>query len=89
MGSDTVSTNVNEAPHRQENLMRLSLTMRATWRLRSGARSIVVSVPNQSRFYDATRRAVRFWGHHSAMEASFFVNEDALKGIQSDMRFDE
>jgi len=23
------------------------------------------------------------------MEASFFVNEDALKGIQSDMRFDE
>jgi len=49
----------------------------------------VVSVPNQSRFYDATRRTVRFWGHHSAMEASFFVNEDALKGIQSDMRFDE
>ena len=63
--------------------------MRATWRLRSGARPIVLSFPNQSRFYDATRRAVRFWGHDSAMEASFFVNEDALKRIQSDMGFDE
>ena len=49
----------------------------------------MLSFPNQSRFYDATRRAVRFWGHDSAMEASFFVNEDALKRVQSDMRFDE
>ena len=63
--------------------------MRATWRLRSGARPIVLSFPNQSRFYDATRHAVRFWGHDSAMEASFFVNKDELKGIQSDMGFDE
>ncbi|HEX4556629.1 MAG TPA: DUF1488 domain-containing protein, partial [Xanthobacteraceae bacterium] len=39
--------------------------------------------------YDATRRAVRFWGHDSAMEASFFVAEDALKRIQPDMRLDE
>jgi hypothetical protein len=45
--------------------------------------------PNQSRSYDSTRRAVRFWGHDSAMEASFFVNEDALKRIQPEMRFDE
>ena len=49
----------------------------------------MLSFPNQSRFYDATRRAVRFWGHDSALEASFFVNEDALKRIQSDMGFDE
>ena len=49
----------------------------------------MLSFPNQSRFYDATRRAVRFWGHDSAMEASFFVNEDALKRVQSDMRLDE
>jgi len=48
-----------------------------------------ISFPNQSRSYDATRRAVRFWGHDSAMEASFFVNEDALKRIQPDMRLDE
>ena len=45
--------------------------------------------PNQSRSYDATLRAVRFWGHDGAMEASFFVNEDALTLIQPGMRFDE
>ncbi len=45
--------------------------------------------PNQSRSYDATRHAVRFWGHDSAMEASFFVDEDALKRIQPGMRPDE
>jgi hypothetical protein len=50
---------------------------------------MALSFPNQSRSYDATRRAVRFWGHDSAMEASFFVNEEALKRIQPDMRFDE
>ena len=48
-----------------------------------------LSFPNQSRAYDATRRAVRFWGNDSAMEASFFVTEDSLKQIQPDMRFDE
>ena len=50
---------------------------------------MTLSFPNQSRFYDATRRAVRFWGHDSAMEASFFVNADALKKIKPDMPFDE
>jgi hypothetical protein len=48
-----------------------------------------LSFPNQSRSYDATRRAVRFWGHDSAMEASFFVTEDALKQLQPNMRLDE
>ena len=48
-----------------------------------------LSFPNQSRSYDATRRAVRFWGHDSAMEASFFVTEDALKQIQPGARLDE
>jgi hypothetical protein len=48
-----------------------------------------LSFPNQSRSYDATRRAVRFWGHDSAMEASFFVTEDALKRLQPNMRFGE
>ncbi len=32
---------------------------------------------------------MRFWGHDSAMEASFFVTEEALKRVQPDMRFDE
>jgi hypothetical protein len=48
-----------------------------------------LSFPNQSRSYDATRRAVRFWGYDSAMEASFFVTEDALKRVQPNMQFDE
>jgi hypothetical protein len=43
---------------------------------------------NESRSYDPTRRPVRFWGHDSAMEASFFVGEDALKRVQPAMRFD-
>jgi len=64
--------------------------MRATWRLRSRTEStMALRFPNQSRIYDATRRAVRFWGHDSAMEVSFFVNEDALRRIRPDMRFDE
>jgi Protein of unknown function (DUF1488) len=45
--------------------------------------------PNESRSYDLTRRAVRFWGHDSAMEALFFVSEDALKRVQPDMLFNE
>ena len=44
-----------------------------------------LSFPNQSRSYDATLRAVRFWGHGGALEASFFVNEDALKRIEPSM----
>ena len=48
-----------------------------------------LTFPNHSRSYDATRRAVRFWGHDSAMEASFFVTEDALKRVQPGMRLGE
>jgi hypothetical protein len=50
---------------------------------------MTLSFPNQSRSYDATRHAVRFWGHDSAMEASFFVNAEALKRIKPDMELDE
>jgi Protein of unknown function (DUF1488) len=50
---------------------------------------MTISFPNQSRFYDATRGAVRFWGYDSAMEASFFVNADALTRIKPDARSDE
>jgi hypothetical protein len=45
--------------------------------------------PNQSRSYDATRRAVRFWGHDSAMEWSFFVTEGALRQVAPAMAGDE
>lgn len=50
---------------------------------------MTLTFPNRSRCFDATRRAVRFWGHDSAMEATFFITEDALKSIQPDMRYDE
>ena len=49
---------------------------------------MTLSFPNQSRSFDATRRAVRFWGHESAIELSFFVTDDALKRISPDMRLD-
>lgn len=42
----------------------------------------MLSFPNPSRVFDSTRRAIRFWGHDSAMEWSFFVTEDALKRLQ-------
>jgi Protein of unknown function (DUF1488) len=48
-----------------------------------------LSFPNRCRFYDAGRHAVRFWGHDSAMESSFFVAADSLKRLQPDMRFSE
>ena len=49
----------------------------------------MIEFPNHSRSYDQTRRAVRFWGHDSAIEASFFIDEDALRRIQPDARADE
>jgi hypothetical protein len=49
----------------------------------------MLNFPNQSRFYDLTRRAVRFWGHDSAMEWSFFVSEEALKRLQPTTARDE
>jgi uncharacterized protein DUF1488 len=62
----------------------------ATWRLRIGKdEAMALRFPNGSRSYDTTRRAVRFWGHESAMESSFFVTADALKRIQPGMNFDQ
>jgi hypothetical protein len=49
----------------------------------------VIDFPNHSRSYDPTRRAVRFWGSDSAIEVSFFVNEDALTRIQPEASLDE
>lgn len=49
----------------------------------------MIEFPNHSRSYDQTRRAVRFWGHDSAIEASFFINEDALRRIQPNAGPDE
>jgi hypothetical protein len=45
--------------------------------------------PNQSRFYNATRRGVWFWGYDGAMEAAFFVSGEALRRVQPDVQLDE
>ena len=42
----------------------------------------MLDFPNQSRFFDSTRLAVRFWGHDRATEWSFFVTATALKKLQ-------
>ena len=47
-----------------------------------------INFPNRSRSYDATRRAVRFWGHDRSMEASFFVTADALNRMQPYLQAD-
>ena len=47
----------------------------------------MLNFPNQSRVFDPTRRAVRFWGYDSAR--SFFVSEGALKRLQPNMGYDE
>jgi len=49
---------------------------------------MAINFPNHNRSYDATRRAVRFWGYDRSMERSFFIMVDALKRIQPNLRFD-
>jgi hypothetical protein len=49
----------------------------------------MIDFPNRSRSYDSTRRAVRFWGHDSAIEASFYIDEYAMTRIQPGVRLDE
>ena len=39
---------------------------------------MAIDFPNQSRSYDARHRCVRFWGHDSAREVSFLIEQDAL-----------
>jgi len=49
----------------------------------------VLSFPNHSRFYDEAVHSVRFWGHDGALEAAFFIDEDALRKIQPGVVLDE
>jgi hypothetical protein len=49
---------------------------------------MTINFPNRSRSYDATRRAVRFWGYDRSMESSFYLAEEALKMIQPGLRSD-
>jgi len=49
---------------------------------------MAIAFPNRSRSYDATRRAVRFWGYDRSMEYSFFIMADALKQMQPNLQVD-
>ena len=50
---------------------------------------MTLNFTNQSRSYDATRQAVRFWGYDGAREVSFFVTEDALRRLEPGAPVDE
>jgi hypothetical protein len=50
---------------------------------------MALGFPNESRHYDEAMHAVRFWGHDGALEASFFVGEEALTMLQPGMPTDE
>lgn len=39
----------------------------------------MINFINESRSYDITRHAVRFWGYEGAQEISFFVLDAALR----------
>jgi hypothetical protein len=52
------------------------------------ATNLAISFPNQSRSYDATRHAVRFWGYDRSMENSFYVTADALSQMQPNLQLD-
>jgi len=50
--------------------------------------NMAIEFPNQSRSYDATRHAVRFWGYDRSMENSFYLTVEALKQIQPNLQLD-
>jgi len=39
---------------------------------------MTLSFPNPSRSYDPNQHRIRFWGHDSALEVPFFLEEDAI-----------
>jgi len=47
---------------------------------------MTLNFPNESRSFDARRNLIRFWGHDSALEISFFVQVDALYKLNPQMR---
>ena len=50
---------------------------------------MALGFPNESRHYDESIHAVRFWGHDGSMEAPFFVGAPALMKLQPDAAADE
>ena len=59
------------------------------WRKPTNGTRGRVAFPNQSRSYDATLRAVRFWGYDRSMENTFVVTSDALRRMEPNLQADE
>ena len=74
--------NTNESRRKANSRSQMALSLKVTI-------GPMLNFPNRSRIFDPTRRAVRFWGHDSAMEWSFFVTEEALKQLQPRTERDE
>jgi hypothetical protein len=51
--------------------------------------SMPIRFPNASRSYDSHRRAIRFWGHDSAMECSFVITAHALRQLEPNVGMQE
>ena len=47
---------------------------------------MTLNFPNESRSYDERRDLIRFWGHDSALEISFFVEAGALQKMNPGMK---
>ncbi len=52
----------------------------------SAAANQAINFPNRSRSYDATRRAIRFWGYDRSIESSFYLSEAALMRLQPNLQ---
>lgn len=48
-------------------------------------KGMVLSFPNLSRSFDATRSGARFWDYDSAIEISFFVEANALEKLRPEL----
>jgi hypothetical protein len=42
---------------------------------------MALNFPNASRSFEAVQNRVRFWGHDSALEITFFIDAETLMGI--------
>ena len=49
---------------------------------------MAIQFPNPMRRYDATRKCVRFSGYDGALEKPFFVEEEAIWGLDAVARRD-
>src|SRR5580658_5067004 len=89
-GTQMTRAIASRVPPKNTNESYLKASSRCQWAFSpKAATGPMLNFPNPSRIFDPTRRAVRFWGHDSAMEWSFFVTEEALRLLQPKTQRDE